>query len=558
MLLFIYLYFVISKIPKVSTSRPSVGDDGKLYMLDEKRDYNKYHILSEQELLAEERHREQIKSALLSSSSNSGKRYGIRGKTWSARSNSQSPTNYMKDRRYVSQSMNSYSPVRGSMKSSITNTASTQGLLVNTTPSNFMRTSDDQEGILNHSNPGLPPRSNNIRHQSPNQNKSMPMTSRSVDGRFHGNRSHLSASSTPTRNHYHHRYNATTPAPSSSWRNNPQQNKENQSNKNTDNLVHAIIDIEDSRLDVTANKRTLTNSQLKQNLNTTNPSFGGGGMLLLNTLKENYEKNLNVIDTLYDEKRDLESEARTLESKLRYAKKVTTQNNVYQKYNPNNSLSKSANNYDINHQDNVTINPPKDDESGPLSTVMNALKTKHEQNLDVIVKLFEEKKSLESKVNSLKMQLVNIYNPGDDATGRMTSLSLSPSRYVSPKISRGEGVDRGKEWGSSSPVQRTYHMGGIHAPGQSATPDGRGRERGSNTMDRTEGVEGGRDRGRPPAGSGGRYGVSQSVDRTEGVGGGVRATRSLSSTNQSVRQRQFTVSPRLQADQERCSMYNSK
>ena len=155
------------------------------------------------------------------------------------------------------------------------------------------------------------------------------------------------------------------------------------------------------------------------------------------------------------------------------------------------------------------LSPAGRSHMSPVATVMEALKLKHEQNIEVIERLHREKRSLESKARSLEMQILHGTSPDDD---------------------------------------RAQHKARrFHVEGHDLEADGEGGD------DRHYSEEQKGDDGHVQRRPMSTYGSSSNnVRGSRGEGlprGGVRGSRSLSAD--SWRSGSFDISPQLQADQER-------
>ena len=154
----------------------------------------------------------------------------------------------------------------------------------------------------------------------------------------------------------------------------------------------------------------------------------------LDSLKTQYEANLNVIDQLYKDKTHLEHRVKSLEFQREHpnsramipgAEDLRPGNvHVIKPSATAKTSSSSASSAALSSSKTTTASSPSSSrgrptgfatsdatrrsrERSPVATVMDALQLKHEQNVQVIEKLTEEKLQLENKARSLALVIVN-------------------------------------------------------------------------------------------------------------------------------------------------------
>ena len=295
--------------------------------------------------------------------------------------------------------------------------------------------------------------------------------------------------------------------------------------------------------------------------------------LTLGTLRSKYEENLGVIDHLYEEKRALEARVRSLDHQARHPNSRAVMpgaedvrrsgrhsagfDTLAASLSPSASLlpprgpQRSGEYTGIVAAAATTGRPMSADRAGlrqswapshagtqtrdaaagvpvvrqsrdlspagrshmsPVATVMEALKLKHEQNMEVIERLHREKRSLESKARSLEMQILHGTSPSEE---RALQQKQQRARQFSV-----EGHDLEAD-GDGDDQYYSDERKGEGGRGHS-------QRRPSSTHDNARSSRGG--------GAGPQR-------------GGVRGSRSLSAD--SWRSGSFEISPQLQADQER-------
>ena len=152
----------------------------------------------------------------------------------------------------------------------------------------------------------------------------------------------------------------------------------------------------------------------------------------LDSLKTQYEENLNVIDQLYKDKTSLEHRVKSLEFQREHphsramipgAEDLRPANVHVIKSSSSAGAGALSSSFSEGNKTTTASSPsssrgrptgsiPSDTtrrsrEKSPIATVMDALQFKHEQNLQVIEKLTEEKQLLESKARNLALVIVN-------------------------------------------------------------------------------------------------------------------------------------------------------
>ena len=200
----------------------------------------------------------------------------------------------------------------------------------------------------------------------------------------------------------------------------------------------------------------------------------------LDTLKTQYEQNLNVIDQLYKDKTQLEHRVKSLEFQREHptsramipgAEDLRPANaHVKTSATAKTSSSSSA---ALSSSSSTTASSPSSSrgrpgtlvssdatrrsrERSPVATVMDALQFKHEQNLQVIAQLTEEKQQLESKAHSLALVIVQ-GEQKDVNSHHHHNLSMNTSHRFAVEGHDLEGEDDGDddELIDGIPVDRT-------------------------------------------------------------------------------------------------------
>ena len=265
------------RIAKTGELKRSKGDDGKLYMMLDKKDWNRFHVLSDQEVEEEQLRSIEIEKAVIKSTGR------IRPHSASSPSRYQSPT----------ATATSISPLR-------------------TRPHSANDSSNNNQSQMQHSrstnhNIGMSPHRSSTQHSQPQQGMGIAMTDNHHHNYHHTHPQQQTQQRHSAENLQSHTNNHSTVGSSPQYRYTSPNNQRQTRGQQTQQPQQQQYQQQQYQRD---------DGDIHNNNNHNHPTSSSSSspvVLTMGALRAKYEQNLDVIEQLYREKRSLEDRVRSLD-----------------------------------------------------------------------------------------------------------------------------------------------------------------------------------------------------------------------------------------------------